>query len=99
MRFIIAALLALSAQQAYSGCESSIVEGSHSAPVLTEAQTGAWEDAKEVCYPGEAVAMDRVCDRVTGSLGIQGQPAHRCRQTASCTLCGDDLARKYEALD
>lgn len=99
MKFLIAIIMGLLMQQAYAGCESTIAQGSHSAPTLAEAKAGAWEDVKDVCYPGRATALDVQCDLVTGELGIQGQPAHRCRQSATCTLCDQNLQRKYEALE
>ena len=64
-----------------------------------EALSGAWEDAKDVCYPGDASKMEVSCEPVAGASGVQGQDSVKCTQSASCTLCGDDLVRKYEAVD
>ena len=84
-------------QPLWAGCESSIIEGGHTALTKKEAKLGAWEDAKEVCYPGETTKLNLQCKKVKGDKGVQGKAAIRCVQEVSCNVCGDDLMRKYEA--
>lgn len=86
-------------QSLWAGCESTILEGGHTALTKKEARLGAWEDAKEVCYPGEAAKLALQCKKVKGEKGVQGKDAIRCTQEVSCTICGDDLTRKYEAVE
>jgi hypothetical protein len=83
----------------WAGCESSILEGSHTAIIKKEAKEGAWEDAKEVCYPGAATKISIQCKKVKGDKGVQGKKAIQCTQEVSCNICGDNLTRKYEALN
>jgi hypothetical protein len=96
---IIMTLLVLLSQNLWAGCESSILEGSHTALTKKEAKLGAWEDAKEICYPGEATKITMRCKNVPAEKGVQGKAAKRCVQEVSCNVCGDALTRKYEALD
>lgn len=84
-------------QPLWAGCESSILEGAHTAIKKQDAKTGAWEDAKEICYPGEATQLSVQCKKVKGDKGVQGKNATQCVQEISCNVCGDDLTRKYEA--
>ncbi len=91
--------LCLCSVHSWAGCEASMIEGSHTALTKKEAKLGAWEDAKERCYPGEASKMSVACQTVSGAKGVQGKKAKRCVQEVSCTVCGDALIRKYEALD
>lgn len=81
----------------WAGCESTILEGSHVALKKADALAGAWEDAKEMCYPGEAEKLTRKCKKVGGEKGVQGKKAIQCRQEISCSICGEALRRKYEA--
>jgi len=96
---VLAALVLTISQPLLAGCESSILEGSHTAIKKSEAKLGAWEDAKEMCYPGVATKLSMQCARVSGEKGVQGKKAKRCVQEVSCNVCGDDLKRKYEALN
>ena len=91
--------IAAMSQSLYAGCESSILEGGHTALVKKEAKLGAWEDAKEMCYPGDATKVSMRCNKVPKEKGVQGKKAIRCVQEVTCNVCGDDLTRKYEALD
>jgi len=84
-------------QPLWAGCESSILEGGHTALIKAEAKLGAWEEAKDACYPGEATKLNLQCKKVKGDKGVQGEAAFRCVQEVSCNVCGDDLMRKYEA--
>lgn len=86
-------------QPLWAGCESSILDGSHTALTKKEAKLGAWEDAKEVCYPGEASKLSVTCKKVSEDKGVQGQKAIQCVQEISCNVCGADLQRKYEAME
>jgi hypothetical protein len=95
-KLILISLLMMS-QPLWAGCESSILEGGHTALIKKEAKLGAWEDAKEVCYPGEATKLNLQCMKVKGDKGVEGKDAIRCVQEVSCNICGDDLMRKYEA--
>lgn len=81
----------------WAGCESTILEGSHTAINKKEAKAGAWEDAVEGCYPGVPTKLNIQCGRVSPEKGVQGKAAKRCVQEISCNLCGNDLRRKYEA--
>ena len=94
----IAILLTLS-PPLWAGCESTILEGAHTALSKKEAKLGAWEDAREICYPGAATKLSVQCKKVSGNKGVEGKAAKRCVQEVSCNLCDDDLTRKYEALD
>ncbi len=96
--FLIVILLMMS-QLLYAGCESTLLEGSHTAIKKKDAQIGAWEEAKDACYPGDATKLGMQCQKVSGDKGVQGKKAERCVQEVSCNLCDDDLSRKYEALD
>lgn len=97
MKIIIVLLGMLISHQVSAGCEASIVEGGHTALTEQEAISGALEDARDACYPGEAAPMAVSCETVASKQGIAGEPAVKCVQQVSCTLCGDDLQRKYEA--
>ena len=89
----------IATQAAWAGCESSILEGSHTALKKKEAKLGALEDAKEACYPGAATKLSMRCEKVNAEKNFYGKAATRCVQEISCNVCGDDLKRKYEALD
>lgn len=95
-KIFVMCILLLS-QPLWAGCESSILEGSHTALTKKEAKLGAWEDAKEICYPGDATKLSTKCKKVKGDKGVQGKAAIQCVQEVSCNVCGDDLMRKYEA--
>lgn len=99
MKAILTATLLLLCQQLYASCEATIIFGSHTAIDEDEAKAGAWEEAQDSCYPGQASKMSLSCNLVSGDQKIQGNPTIRCEQEASCTICGDALTRKYEALD
>ena len=94
-KILVLSMLFLS-QSLWAGCESSILEGSHTALTKQEAKLGAWEEAKDACYPGEAVKLNIQCKKVKGDKGVEGKAAFRCTQEISCNVCGDDLTRKYE---
>lgn len=99
MKRIVVCLLVLFAQPLWAGCESSVIEGSHTAIKRADALAGAWEEAKEACYPGTAEKLSKSCKKVKGEKGVQGKKAVQCTQEVSCNICGDALRRKYEALD
>jgi len=99
LHVVLATLVLTISQPLWAGCESSILVGSHTAIKKSEAKLGAWEDAKEVCYPGVATKLSMQCSKVSGEKGVQGKKAKRCVQEVSCNVCGDDLKRKYEALN
>jgi len=89
----------LAGSNVWAGCESSLLKGSHTALTKKEAKIGAWEDAKEVCYPGKAEKVSLWCEKVEGEKGVQGKSAKRCVQEVACNVCGEALTRRYEALD
>ena len=97
-KLLVVCLLILS-PALWAGCESSILEGSHTALAKKEAKLGAWEDAKEVCYPGDATKLALQCKKVKGDKGVQGKAAIQCVQEVSCNICGEALMRKYEAIE
>lgn len=99
MKVVMFIFLLVMAHPLWAGCESTILEGSHTAIKKKEAKIGAWEDAVEMCYPGVPTKLTVQCERVTPEQGVQGKAAKRCLQEISCNLCGDDLRRKYEARD
>lgn len=99
MKLSVFIFLIFAGQQAFAACEASIVEGSHSAMAEAQALAGAWEEAKDTCYPGEAVKLDHNCESGAAGSGPGSSKQVRCVQQASCTLCGDNLVRKYEAED
>lgn len=86
-------------QPLWAGCESTILEGSHTALTKKDAKVGAWEDAREMCYPGDAAKLTVSCKKVQGDNGVQGKKAFQCRQEVSCNVCGADLQRKYEGME
>lgn len=97
MKAFMFIVLLVIAHPVWAGCESSILEGSHTAIKKKEAKLGAWEDAVERCYPGASTKLTVQCERVNPEKGVQGKAAKRCVQEVSCNICGDDLRRKYEA--
>ena len=99
MKKILVIILLVMAQPLWAGCESSIIDGSHTALKKKDAKIGAWEDASEACYPGVATKINVQCKKVSGDKGVQGKKAVQCIQEASCNVCDDDLTRKYEALN
>ena len=99
MRILIVAFILLVSQPLWAGCESSILEGAHTALTKKEAKLGAWEDAKEMCYPGTVTKLGVRCGKVSGEKGVQGKAAKRCVQEVSCNICDAALTRKYEALN
>lgn len=99
--FALSAILLLAlaiSTGANAGCEASIVTGTHSALTHQEASAGALEDANDRCYPGTASKMNLDCNNVEPSEAGT-EPLVRCEQSVNCTICGDDLIRKYEAMD
>jgi hypothetical protein len=99
MKKVVLAFMLIVCQPLWAGCESSILEGSHTAISKKGAKLGAWEDAKEMCYPGTATKLNVRCEKVSGEKGVQGKSAKRCVQEVSCNICGEALTRKYEALN
>jgi hypothetical protein len=99
MRILLVLVLALISQPSMAGCESSILEGSHTALTRLDAKTLAWEEAKDACFPGEASKLSLSCNKVKGDKGVEGKPATHCVQQVTCTLCDEGLRLKYEALD
>lgn len=97
-KLILLCLLGFS-QVVWAGCESTILTGSHVALKRADALSGAWEEAKDMCYPGEAQKLSKKCKKVKGDKGVKGQKAIQCTQEISCNICGDALRLKYEALD
>lgn len=77
-------------------CEATIASGSHVAARENLAIAGALEEAQDTCYPGKSEPLDTDCQQ---EENLRGQPVYRCTQTVTCNLCGEDLQRKYEALD
>lgn len=99
MKVLLAAILAIFCHQAYAGCEATIIEGSHSAASRAEAESGAWEDVKDICFPGKAEKMNAHCEQARSLTDKKSHQIVRCVQEASCTVCDDNLIRKYEALE
>lgn len=99
MKKLVVLLVVLVSQPAWAGCESSIIEGSHVAIKKAEAKSGAWEEARDACYPGEATKLSVSCKKVSGTKGVQGKKSFQCQQEVSCNICGEDLTRKYEAMN
>lgn len=98
MKIVQIIFLLVIANPLWAGCEATIIQGSHTAIKKSEAKAGAWEEAKDACYPGEASKLSIQCKNVGKEKGVQGKAAKRCIQDVSCNICGDDLTRKYEAL-
>jgi len=99
IKVLLISILLVISQPLLAGCESSILEGAHTALKKKDAKLGALEDAVEVCYPGVATKLSMRCEKVSGEKGIQGKKAKRCVQEVSCNVCDADLTRKYEALN
>lgn len=98
MKTIAMALLVLFSQQLYAaGCTATIVKGSHTALNELEARSGAEEDTADICPSGKVTPIHLKCEKVDASRGVMGKPAVQCVQEVSCTICDDDLTRKYEA--
>lgn len=97
MRIVAITFLCMFAPSVYAGCEAIFVQGSHTGIIQIAAESGAKEEAIDACYPGNAEIMDTSCetDVVAGNAGNQNK--FRCVTNVSCTVCGDDLARKYGA--
>lgn len=89
----------LVSQLSLANCESTIVEGNHSADTKKEAKAGALEEAVDACYPGEATKLDGNCTRLKNQFGENGKKLWQCSREVSCSICGEDLSRKYEALN
>ncbi|UTA48309.1 hypothetical protein L1F30_01905 [Simiduia sp. 21SJ11W-1] len=103
LRFCITALLIAASFNGYgqskdanTECEATIIEGTHTHANPSLAIAGALEEAQDSCYPGDAQALTTDCQSTTN---LQGKAVHQCTQSVTCNLCGDDLRRKYEALD
>jgi hypothetical protein len=99
IRSILLALTIIMSPPLWAGCESSIIEGSHTALKKKDAKIGAWEDASDACYPGEATKINMQCKKVSADKGVQGKRAVKCVQEATCNICDANLTRKYEALN
>lgn len=99
MKSLIVAVLMIVSVQVYAGCESTMVEGGHTALKIKDAKAGAFEEAKDACLAGDITPASLDCTKVDGDIGVAGKPAIRCIQQVYCNICGDDLARKYEALE
>ena len=83
-------------QVSHERCETTLVRGSHTSRVESEARQGALEDAADICPAGTVTPGSLSCEQVDGERGVMGYSALRCIQEGSCTLCGDKLTRKYE---
>lgn len=99
MKSLIVAVLMIFSLQVQAGCESTIVEGGHTALNIKNAKAGAFEEAKDACPTGDISPASLDCTKVDGDIGVAGKPATRCIHQVYCNICGDDLARKYEALE
>ncbi len=99
MKYIALSLLLIFSYPVHAACEGSLREGSHTAYGQPEALSGALEDAREVCYPGQADPLEVACSPLVKQVNGKTVSMIQCVQTVSCTLCDDDLARRYEALD
>ncbi|WP_144394448.1 hypothetical protein [Pleionea sediminis] len=93
---IISLLFALVYSDAFASCEATIIEGKHTASSKDEAVAAAWEDAKELCYPGKAIKETLECKTVP-SKNEESEKLFRCSQKIVCNLCGEALMRKLEA--
>ncbi len=69
---ILLGITLISCQPLWAGCESTIQDGSHTALKKKDAKIGAWEDASERCYPGDATKLGLQCKGVKGEKGVQG---------------------------
>jgi hypothetical protein len=96
IKIFLLGLSFMMSQVAWSGCESTIVNGSHTAATKKEAKLGALEEAVDACYPGVATKLDGNCDK---QKDTPGNKLFQCVREVSCNTCGDDLQRKYEALN
>jgi hypothetical protein len=95
MKTLFIFVLLVLSNQVFAGCEGTILKGVHTASILLEAEEGALEEANDSCYPGNAQMLDMQCE----SFKENDKQLYRCSQEASCTMCGEELTRKYEALD
>ncbi len=77
-------------------CETTPIQGSHTARAEWEARQGALEDVADICPAGQVSPTEMKCSVVDAAHGIEGNPAQRCVQQAICTLCGEKLARRRE---
>ncbi|WP_053981273.1 hypothetical protein [Marinagarivorans algicola] len=94
-KFLIVILCCFSSAIAFANCESTIEEGQHISATQQYAISSALEEAVDNCYPGAAEPLNAHCQ----SINRKGEEYFQCTQKVSCTLCADDLTRKYEALD
>ena len=93
---ILSLLTLLMSLNVNAGCEALIMKGNHTAIIKQEAIDGALEDAKELCYPGKALADKLLCKK-TLLKTAKKEPAFVCTQEVVCNLCGEALLRKLEA--
>ncbi len=99
MKTLLLAISLLGSLTAYAGCESSFVEGGHTALLLEDAQQGAMEEAADNCPSGRADLQAMECTELLLDTDEGPQVGMRCVQQAICHLCDDNLSRKYEAMD
>ena len=76
-------------------CEATIEKGTHLGLNQQVSIDAAWEEAVDNCYPGKAERLLANCEPISDEESTQ----YRCTQEVSCTTCGGNLVRKYEALD
>ncbi len=93
--FLIVILLLSHSAMAASNCESTIEEGQHTSTNKQQAISSALEEATDNCYPGVAERLTTHCKTLQKDEKVYFQ----CTQEVTCTLCADNLTRKYEALD
>ncbi|MGR6872283.1 hypothetical protein ACU6U9_08250 [Pseudomonas sp. HK3] len=93
--FFLIVLLFSNGAMALTDCEATIEEGQHWGHSKQEAIEAAWEEAVDNCYPGKVERLSAHCTAITE----EENTSFRCTQEVSCTTCGEDLVRKYEALD
>lgn len=99
MKLLMITMLSFLSVASYASCESRITEGQHTGLSLEEAKSGALEDAIELCYPGKAEKSLVLCESIIDVFSSTEKYVERCRQQVVCTLCGEDLNRKLEALN
>ena len=99
MKQLIALFVAIFTVQINASCEATIIKGKHSALTLKEAKLGAWEDAKELCYPGQVEKDQLSCQEVINKFDKNAGKLKNCVQKVVCTLCDEALIRKLEAID
>jgi len=96
IKLFLLGLSIITSQAAWTGCESTILDGSHTAIKKKQAKLGAMEEAVDACYPGTATKLDGNCEKLKDATG---STLFQCVREVSCNTCGDDLARKYQAFE